>query len=283
MSLSKYTLIGGSLLFLTLGAMNACTENGKQSENPAQEMYLKKLPSMAASTLKKIGAEIDTVTTLENDDIDVLLANGVEICFDSEGEWNKVNMHKNDMTDDILSLLPVQTQTYLKENANGKSIKRFDRSRKKRLTVTLSGKEELNFARNGKFMPNDVKKLPSQVTALLNKYFADDAITTATVDPNYEYSVDLQSGIYLEFDRMGHFERVETPKGHTIPANFANYFPSLMMKYMNKNYPDKVIRRIIRKDYGYMVKTEKPDAVELCFSKTGDYLRLANKGEENEE
>ena len=284
MNFSKYALLGGSIFLLSVGSMSSCTQNaGQQNVDPVQQQYLKKLPSLAVSTLNKIKGDIDTLMFVENDEIDVRLKNGVEIYFDQEGEWNKVSMHKNEMTDDLMKLLPVQTQTYLNENASGKTIKRFDRSRKKRLTIAFAGKEELNFARNGKFLPNDVKKLPSQVTTLLNKYFADDAIKSATVDPNYEYSVDLQSGVYLEFDRMGRFERVETPKGQTIPANFVNYFPSMMMKYMDKNYSDKVIRRIIRKDYGYMVKTEKPDAIELCFSKTGDYLRLANKGEENED
>ena len=282
MNLSKYAFFA-SVALLAAGATQSCTYTGNQNNDPVQQQYLKQLPRSAVSTLNKLGAKIDTVINADDEEFNVLLDNGIEVCFDVEGEWYKVYMHKNDVTEEIMNLLPVTTQTYLNENAQGKAIKRFDKSRRKRLTVTLAGKEELHFARNGKYMPNDVKRLPSHVTATLNKYFSDDAITTATVDPNYEYSVDLQSGIYLEFDRLGRFERVEIPKGQNFPDNFARFFPSLMMKYMAKNYPDKLIRRIIRKDYGYMVKTEKPNAIELCFSKKGDYLRLANKGEENEE
>ena len=289
MKLSKYALLGSAIAFLALGATSSCTNDSSSSvADSIQQQYLKKLPREANATIKKLNTNIDTVLFSDNDEIAVILDNGIEVCFDAEGEWDKISMHKNEMTNEIMSLLPPKTQAYLKENTQGKTIKRLDRSRRRRLTVTLSGKEELHFARNGKYMPNDVKKLPSQVTTVLNKYFADDAITTATIDQNFEYSVDLQSGIYLEFDRMGHFERVEMPKGQTIPANFASFFPSLMMKYMSKNYPNRLIHRIIRKDYGYMVKTEKiknekPEVVELCFSKKGDYLRLANKGEENEE
>lgn len=282
MNLSKYAFFA-SVALLAAGATPSCTYTGNQNTDPVQQQYLKQLPRTAVSTLNKLGAKIDTVINDDDEEFNVLLDNGIEVCFDAEGEWYKVYMHKNDVTEEIMNLLPVTTQTYLHENTQGKAIKRFDKSRRKRLTITLAGKEELHFARNGKYMPNDVKRLPSQVTATLNKYFSDDAITTATVDPNYEYSVDLQSGIYLEFDRLGRFERVEIPKGQNFPDNFAHFFPSLMMKYMTKNYPDKLIRRIIRKDYGYMVKTEKPNAIELCFSKKGDYLRLANKGEENEE
>jgi hypothetical protein len=56
-----------------------------------------------------------------------------------------------------------------------------------------------------------------------------------------------------------------------------------MIGYVQKHYPDKVIKKIIRKSYGYYIKLSKPDPVELRFSKTGDYLREANKNEDDEQ
>ena len=66
-------------------------------------------------------------------------------------------------------------------------------------------------------------------------------------------------------------------------CKFINSFPSLMIGYVQKHYPDKVIKKIIRKSYGYYIKLSKPNPVELRFSKTGDYLREANKNEDDEQ
>lgn len=278
MRFTRYMLIGSIALF---GSMLAsCTYTGKKVDN--NQTYYKNLPNTAINTLKGLKTDIDTLVVDDDDMISVLMKDGVEIEFENDGEWRKVNMHKNAISKEVSDLLPIQARSYLKENKPDKEIRRIERSRKNRYTVVLQGKEILHFSRIGKFMPNDAKRLPSLATSTLKKYFADDSILVATVDADIEYTVELASGTTLEFDRMGHFERVEANKSQGLPEAYKAAFPSLMMKYMAKSHPDKTIRRIIRKNYGYFVKTNKPNPVELCFSKTGDYLRVANKGEEND-
>lgn len=288
MKIAKYLLLGSTISVLALGSLASCEKSASSQLSDTTVQFLKSMPNDAANTIKEIGINIDTLLIGNDGDYSVLLKNGVEINFDEDGAWRKVNLHKNEMSKSISDLLPLQTQNYLKANCQGKNIKRFERSSRNRYKVTLDGKEVLRFSRTGKFTPNDAKRLPSQATVTLKKYFADDAIEAATVDASYEYSVELASGNYIEFDRLGHFEGIYVPKGETVPAAFMTSMPKLLVKYLNDNYPGRNIKRIVRKDYGYAVKLSKTDAdandaVEICFSKTGDYLRNANNEEENEE
>lgn len=279
MNFTKHTLLASALGLTTYCALFTSCSDTNTDRN---QQLCAILPYGAQNMVKHMGIEVDTVLNLNDDGFyTVMFGNGVEVNFDEEGEWRKVNMHKKEVDNAVISkFLPNSAISYIEENEDGKSIRRIKRSRRNVYTVQLSGKDKLHFSKTGKFLPNDVKKLPSEAVGVLNKYFAGDSVVSATVDTDSEYDIDLASGISLEFDRMGRFDRIEAVKGVGVPESFLSYFPKMMVSYMNKNHADKKIRRIVRKNYGYFLKTDKPDAIELCFSKTGDYLRNANAGED---
>lgn len=282
MKLRNYSF---AALALVLMGGSSCSSTGVADKGTDKVEYQKTLPAEALSLIDDWKAEIDTVIVVGDDDsYNVFLKNGIEVNFDDLGGWRKVNLHKKQAPDYVLALLPKKALPFLDGKGNTEYIKQIARSRKNRYTVSFSDKEaDMHFSRTGKFLPNDAKRLPSNLTSVLNRYFADDSVLSATVDADFEYSIDLKSGIYLEYDRMGRFERIEAPKGHDLPANFLSSMPEMMMRYMAKSYPDKTIRRIVRKSYGYYVKTNKPESVGVCFSKNGDYLRNANKDEDSPE
>ena len=80
MKLSKYALLGSAIAFLALGATSSCTNNSSSSvADSIQQQYLKKLPREANATIKKLNTNIDTVLFSDNDEIAVILDNGIEV------------------------------------------------------------------------------------------------------------------------------------------------------------------------------------------------------------
>lgn len=224
--------------------------------------------------------QIDAVVYDEDDGIyKAVLNDGVELYFDENGEWRRVYTHKNELSAAEMNFLPQKAQEYMKENAGGKRIRKMKRSRRGFFTVQFSDRSLLHFSKTGKFLPNDVQQLPSQTRALLTSHFAEDSVESATVDVDREYSVELKSGIALEFDKYGVFDRIDAVKGQGVPAAFMATFPKPMVKYLAEKHAGKLVKRIVRKDYGYYVRTEKPAMVELCFSKNGHYIRNAGSGD----
>jgi hypothetical protein len=274
-----------SLIMCGLLIMAACTSgNGHQQQ--AKGDGKDRLPENATEFLDENFSEvnIDTIKDDADDNVyEVELANGIEVDFEYDGDWRKVDFHKNDMDRNLLSSLPVRLTSYLKKNYPDFAIRKM-RHTQHGYKIDLYAPEEksLYFSRTGKYMPNQPNSLPSNVKVIMQKYFADDSICAVTVDEEKIYTIELCSGANLDFDRMGRFEGAYANKS-TLPDGFINSFPSLMIGYVQKHYPDKVIKKIIRKSYGYYIKLSKPDPVELRFSKTGDYLREANKNEDDEQ
>lgn len=280
---AKYFCQAFLLGSLCLG-ISACTEGTTTASKVSTQKII--LPDEATSFLSSYFAEaaVDTVSVDDDGSYDVTLDNKIDLSFRYDGEWSKIILHKNELSKDQLEMLPVRTLTYLQDNLPGFAIRRMERnSSGYYLVLGKPYNNEVYFSRMGTFLPNVPQNLPSNVKVILKKYFTTDTIHSVILDEDKIYNIVLNSGTYLEFDRMGRFERIDTKKSDApIPPAFINSLPELMVKYIQKNYPNKKYRKVIRKSYGYYVKLT-PNSVELRFSKAGDYLRNANSANHEDE
>ena len=114
------------------------------------------LPAAAKSFIQKnfpgqgiTYAKVDkdfTKTTYE-----VRLDNGVELEFDKNGTWDKVDCNYSDVP---ANLIPATIADYVKKHFNGSMIVKIDKERHG-YDVELSNDLELKFNRNGQLMDID--------------------------------------------------------------------------------------------------------------------------------
>lgn len=261
------------------GAVTVRKENSKTEDN---------LPEHARTFVTDYFEEIDvdTFTTDENG-LKLNLANGTTISFDNTDRWKTIDpAKKTELPEKLLkNELPTKLLTHLKSNNEGQPIRKIER--KKRGYVVTLGKPSttLYFHRNGQ-LSQTPDRLPSNATVMLKKYFVDDSIASTILDDEQIYEIDMKSGIEIDFDRTGRFERIYANHS-TLPEAFVNeYLPRMMTKYLKEKHPDRAIKKVFRKNYGYCVKLGKgqdgESGIELRFSKNGDYQRSANQNETEE-
>ncbi|MBR5972956.1 MAG: PepSY-like domain-containing protein [Paludibacteraceae bacterium] len=95
-----------------------------------------------------------------------------------------------------------------------------------------------------------------------------------------DYNIRLEENTEIEFDRKGNWFEIKISKSQRLPESVLNLLPKKLNQYIEKNYPEQYIRRIEKKSYGYRVKLNKPNNVELSFTKAGDFQRIESKGSE---
>ena len=103
-------------------------------------------------------------------------------------------------------------------------------------------------------------------------------ISTVYVDVDGDFEIELDDKTEIEFDRKGNWHTIKT-KNKAFPEKFMKQIPNAMIKYVAKKYPDQFIRKIEKKSYGYRIRLNKPNDIELCFTKNGI---LINEESENE-
>lgn len=84
-------------------------------------------------------------------DYEVILADGTEVKFDSDGEWEEVDGHRTTIT---TAFFPPFILTYLKENYPGVGVLSIEKDRKE-YEVKLSNHLDLKFNHRGKLIDID--------------------------------------------------------------------------------------------------------------------------------
>lgn len=113
--------------------------------------------------------------------------------------------------------------------------------------------------------------LPSSAESFLNKHFADSQISSVETDDDNDVEVTLENGIRVKFDRRGTWEEINTKK-NGLSESLKKLLPNQTLNYIAKNYPERSIRKVERKKYGYEVTLNKPDAISLKFTKGGAFI-----------
>ena len=113
--------------------------------------------------------------------------------------------------------------------------------------------------------------LPSGAESFINKHFADSQISSVETDDDNDVEVTLENGIRIKFDRRGTWEEINTKK-NGLSESLKKLLPSQTLNYIAKNYPERSIRKVEKKKYGYEVTLNKPDAINLKFTKGGAFI-----------
>lgn len=119
----------------------------------------------------------------------------------------------------------------------------------------------------------DGSRLPSGAESFLSKHFPETQVSGVEQDDDNDVEVSLENGIRIKFDRRGTWEEINTKK-NGMSESLQKLLPSNVITYINRNYPNRSIRKVERKKYGYQVTLNKPDAVTLRFTKGGAPISL---------
>lgn len=271
-SIVKALFFGAVCIFLT-----ACNDVNES-----------KLPQGATRFLSEHFSDIpvsqvmDTITQMG---YTAILENGTEIDFDENGEWEEINFKKNDVPASLLQSLPGSIDSYLKENYGEASIRKitkksFGRNNLiYRIAFNKPNKIEISFTKDGEFISNDPedKRVPSVAKKFISQ-FEGTEVSSIYVDVDGDIEITLDDKTEIDFDRKGNWYAVKT-KNKAMPDVFLKQLPNNMTKYVGKKYPDQFIRRVEKKSYGYRIRLNKPNDIELSFTKSGI---LINEESENE-
>ncbi len=114
--------------------------------------------------------------------------------------------------------------------------------------------------------------LPSSAKVFLNKHFDGVEVTSIEQDEfSRDYAVHLENGVEINFERKGNWEEIKVKK-NLFPESILQTLPREMEGYIKANYSDQFIRKIERKGYGFRVSLNKPNNVELMFTKQGAFI-----------
>lgn len=222
-------------------------------------------------------------------DYNVTLNDGTEIDFANTGEWESINFRWNEVPASLMNSLPESINQFIVENYSDKTIHKIEKKffgRNDfiyRITFHKPDEVELSFTKEGDIISDDPtgKRLPSSAKAFLNKHYPDKAIIAIVNDVDGDYDVRLEENTEIEFDRKGNWFEIKIAKSQRLPGSVLDLLPKKINQYIENNYPEQFIRRIEKKSYGYRVKLNKPNNVELSFSKSGDFQRIESKNTEN--
>ena len=119
---------------------------------------------------------------------------------------------------------------------------------------------------------NDEYNISSNAKAFISKHFADNKIESVVQTIDSDYIVHLDNGIEIEFERKGVWSEIDSKK-NKMPESIIQNLPQKMINYIKVNYPAKYIRKIEKKSNVDRVKLNKHNAMKLCFTKNGVFIK----------
>ena len=115
----------------------------------------------------------------------------------------------------------------------------------------------------------DDTPIPSRAQKFIDRYFPKCSVVlveTGEEENVAEYEVLLNDGTKIDFDMQGDWRRVSRNKSG-VPATL---IPAAIMQYIRTNYPNNVVTKFSKKDYGY--KVELSDDMDLRFTRQGAFI-----------
>lgn len=115
------------------------------------------------------------------------------------------------------------------------------------------------------------KELPVKSQTFVNSYFKAENIAYILVDDDLfgkDYEVKFQDGSEVEFDKNGHWKKLEMKKT-AVPAALV---PALIQQYCQKSFPGTWIKELKKESKKY--KVELSNGIDLVFNAKGEFLRI---------
>ena len=130
----------------------------------------------------------------------------------------------------------------------------------------------INFASAQDDVQISFDKLPQKAQDFIKTHYVVADIASVWKDMEFlkvdDYTTVFNDGTKIEFYPNGDWREVKSG-GSAIPTKI---IPSSIEQYISKNYPNKAIKDIKKKRYGYEV--ELVGGLELEFNSKGKFVRI---------
>ncbi len=118
-------------------------------------------------------------------------------------------------------------------------------------------------------------QLPLTATTFIQKHFPSTSISQAAEESEYKkksYTVWLENGIEIEFDRQGEWKEINSNATLGIPDAI---IPARILSYIHQQYPNNKITDIERGKKGdYEIQLD--DGVEITFNRRFEVIDIDN-------
>lgn len=223
-------------------------------------------------------------------DFEVTLEDGTEISFNTLGEWEELDFKNSELPEELAKTLPQSIYEHINEYYPGSTIRKIEkisygrRNFLYRIVLHKPKNVELRFTQDGENISDDpeANKLPSMAQSFLEKHYTETEAIAIMKDEEGGYNVTLNDKTYIYFDRRGNWTEIKGAKMKALPETFLSSLPSEMQKYIQTNYKGQIVRKIEKKSYGYQVRLNKPNNVELNFNANGMFLSKLSKDTDEE-
>ncbi|WP_212923679.1 PepSY-like domain-containing protein [Capnocytophaga cynodegmi] len=236
------------------------------------------LPNTAQSFISKYfnGANVVKTETESNGRYSVDLSNGVEVDFDANGNWTKVDARDGQALSALVTSMDFIPQSIINHvtTAYPKNAINSIEKKKTGYEVDLVGVEkDIYFDVNGQPISSGtgnnnggngnagtgnttiVGTVPQVVQTKANEflktYFASIAITKIEVESN-KVDYDLANGVDVDFDLNGNWINVDARDGQAL-SNTA-FIPQSIINHLRTAYPNNAINGIEKTVTGYEVE-----------------------------
>lgn len=116
----------------------------------------------------------------------------------------------------------------------------------------------------------DDTKIPARSKAFIDQIFPESSVVIVEMEEDgdglEEYEVWLNDGTKIDFDLQGEW-KVVARKKTGVPLSL---IPQQIKYFVKTKYPNNVITKFSRKDYGY--KLELSDDMDLRFNKQYQFM-----------
>ncbi|TRO65255.1 PepSY-like domain-containing protein [Christiangramia sabulilitoris] len=192
--------------------------------------------SLSQDILNYVSSNYPDLTIIEaeledNGNFEIYLSNGLELIFDSAGNFLGIDDDENEDFDDEyipVEEIPQNILDFINSNFPGIEIDEAERENNGNYEIELENDVELIFDANGNFLGRaedenedddeddediDPANLPQNVLDYISENYPDNTIIEAEIEDDGGYEVTLNNGVELEFDAAGNFQSAEDGNG----------------------------------------------------------------------
>lgn len=217
---------------------------------------------------------------------EVTFRNRLEVDFDSNGNWIKIEANYNPIPASVLLLLDSKIVDYINKNYSTNTIEEIEKKYNGYIEVELNNDIELLFNSNGEyvsttggFKPTEemipYDNLPQVSKDFISTYFPNFSVRIVEKDRD-KYEVEFNDGTEIDFYLDGSLKSVESPRG--IPDAIIS--PIAILDYVKANYQGRVIEEYSKLPSffmgqyanGYKIELLGNPEIELFFNKEGVFL-----------
>ncbi|MFK8301507.1 PepSY-like domain-containing protein [Capnocytophaga stomatis] len=225
------------------------------------------LPVAAQSFVSKHFSNADVIRTEKesNGAYSVDLSNGVEIDFDANGNWTKVDARDGqDLSILVTSMefIPQSIVNHVTKTYPNNAINSIEKKRTGYEVELVGIKNDIHFDANGQPIgaggntnTNVIGTVPQIVQTSANNflaaYFPSVAVIKIEVESN-KVDYDLADGTDIDFDLKGNWINVDARDGQAL-SNTA-FIPQSILNHLRTAYPNNAINGIEKTVTGYEVE-----------------------------